>query len=384
MYTMTPEDLTYNLAATAALFEPIATQGVGSVFADMNREFLSAYAGINMEQRDGPEVLNIDQELIGNGDTFNIMRLDGLDPMISWAMGAATGHTAVALWRNESLYICESNAVSQYWPTNGIQCNLYDDWVEYGRINGYNVVWAPLREEVRSNLNVEAAWDLVDSFYGIDYGWEVVLTGLLDTMTDNLPCIYAEEGDICLEPEHFEMVFSYMERVSKDAARVFKPAMLQRAGVPFNSTLLQAYYMAEQIGLTSTQLYTLPEQDTWRYETTRDGEPELNEVSICNVFVCRVWKAAGLFGDISEDINCSETSVNDNYRLAIYADPELRPDICKEADPSNPNCQVLGRYKLRLDSQPGVLPRYNYVAPAPHMFENCPSKNPDYLAPADC
>jgi hypothetical protein len=25
-------------------------------------------------------------------------RLDGLDPMIAWAMCAATGHTAVALW----------------------------------------------------------------------------------------------------------------------------------------------------------------------------------------------------------------------------------------------------------------------------------------------
>ena len=31
--------------------------------------------------------------MIRNGDTFNIMRLDGLDPMIAWAMGAATGHT---------------------------------------------------------------------------------------------------------------------------------------------------------------------------------------------------------------------------------------------------------------------------------------------------
>jgi hypothetical protein len=28
----------------------------------------------------------------------------------------------------------------------------------------------------------------------------------------------------------------------------------------------------------------------------------------------------------------------------IYEDPELRPDICKELDPDNPNCQVLGRY----------------------------------------
>jgi hypothetical protein len=30
--------------------------------------------------------------------------------MIAWAMGAATGHTAVALWRDEELFVCESNA----------------------------------------------------------------------------------------------------------------------------------------------------------------------------------------------------------------------------------------------------------------------------------
>jgi hypothetical protein len=30
--------------------------------------------------------------------------------MIAWAMGAATGHTAVALWRHGELFICESNA----------------------------------------------------------------------------------------------------------------------------------------------------------------------------------------------------------------------------------------------------------------------------------
>ena len=38
-----------------------------------------------------------------NGDTINIMRLDGLDPMIAWAMGAATGHTAIALWKGDQV-----------------------------------------------------------------------------------------------------------------------------------------------------------------------------------------------------------------------------------------------------------------------------------------
>lgn len=58
-----------------------------------------------MAERTAPEVLTVPAELIKNGDTFNILRLDGLDPMIAWAMGAATGHTAVALWRDGQLQV---------------------------------------------------------------------------------------------------------------------------------------------------------------------------------------------------------------------------------------------------------------------------------------
>ena len=90
--------ITYNLAASLALFEPVLTQGVSEVFADMNREFLSAFVGIEMEPRvEGvPDIMNIPEEEIENGDTFDIMRLE-LDPMIAWAMGAATGHTGRAV-----------------------------------------------------------------------------------------------------------------------------------------------------------------------------------------------------------------------------------------------------------------------------------------------
>ena len=71
-------------------------------FAKANLQFLRDNAGIEMPPRpEGvPEILDIDINLVQNGDTFNIMRLDGLDPMIAWAMGAATGHTAIALWEN--------------------------------------------------------------------------------------------------------------------------------------------------------------------------------------------------------------------------------------------------------------------------------------------
>ena len=97
-----------------------------------------------------------DPSLVKSGDTFDILRLDGLDPMIAWAMGSATGtsqydslplffyisyidyffllnfirfylgHQAVAMWKDAELFICESNAKTGYWPINGIQCNLYE------------------------------------------------------------------------------------------------------------------------------------------------------------------------------------------------------------------------------------------------------------------
>ena len=94
---------------------------------------------------------------------------------------------------------------------------------------------------------------------GIDYGWEVVLTGnntgiiflsmghnrasksghgqwafllatlfpgLLDTPNGNEICTDAARN-YCVVAEHFEMLFSIVQNVSV-AARVFKPAIMQR------------------------------------------------------------------------------------------------------------------------------------------------------------
>ena len=107
LYPISPEEVTLNLAATLALFEPCLTEGVGDAFADLNREFLSAIVGIEMNARndDAPEILEVSAEMIRNGDTFNIIRLDGLDPMIALAMCAAKGHTAIAMWKDEQLHI---------------------------------------------------------------------------------------------------------------------------------------------------------------------------------------------------------------------------------------------------------------------------------------
>jgi hypothetical protein len=256
--------------------------------------------------------------------------------------------------------------------------------MEQGRKNDYNVVWAPLDRDLARAFDVDVAWQYIDGMYGIDYGWEVVLTSLLDTTEGNLVCADSA-GNMCIRADHWEMAFHLVEKFSADAARVFKPAMMQRAGVDFNLPLIEAYYAAHsQQDIAPRELHNVVEANGWLYNTTRDGVPELSPVAICNVFTCNVWKAGGLFGDLAEDINCGEWRVNDNYRLRFYEADFERPDVCVAADPENPLCQVLGKYALRIDLEPGVGPRYNYADLYANFADHCPSLAPDYINPPGC
>jgi len=83
------------IADTASLFVPEATQSVWSIFAKRNVDFLKNYPLVNMEKRDITDV-EIDESLVHSGDFIGIIRLDGLDPMLAWGMGSTTGHTTVA------------------------------------------------------------------------------------------------------------------------------------------------------------------------------------------------------------------------------------------------------------------------------------------------
>ena len=90
-------------------------------------------------------------------------------------------------------------------------------------------------------------------------------------------------------------------------------------------------------------LHLVPEDDTWEYPTYRNGQDAISDVSICNVFTCKVLKSAGIFENLTDKFNCGEFSVNDNYRLNIYEENFSRPEVCIKWDPDNPLCQVLGK-----------------------------------------
>ena len=92
-----------------------------------------------------------------------------------------------------------------------------------------------------SLFNATSAWNFVNDHLGIDYGWEVVLMGLLDTPHGNEICVDSQKKN-CIIAEHFELIFSIAEKYSKDAARVFVPAILQRGNVDFNQPIVEAYF----------------------------------------------------------------------------------------------------------------------------------------------
>jgi hypothetical protein len=63
--------------------------------------------------------------------------------------------------------------VSVYWPTDGIQCTLYETWLQQAAAADYNVVWMPMRKDVAASFDVSAAVDFFEQWGGTDYGYQV-------------------------------------------------------------------------------------------------------------------------------------------------------------------------------------------------------------------
>jgi hypothetical protein len=72
-----------------------------------NVAFLSEVMNYNLIKRPVNKV-EIDESQIKSGDFLAIMRLDGLDPIIMYGTGSHAGHSTMALWFDDGLYVIES------------------------------------------------------------------------------------------------------------------------------------------------------------------------------------------------------------------------------------------------------------------------------------
>eukprot|EP00760_Papus_ankaliazontas_P015604 PhM_4_TR16614/c0_g1_i1/m.40565 len=368
-----------DVSHTVALFHADSTRGVNPTDIDHNLYFLENYARIKpMMQVRNSSTYSLPADYIQSGDFIGVIRFDGLDPMLAWAMGSTTGHTVVAMRApNSTLFFCESTVNSTYWPVNGIQCTEYTQWISLANAAGYNTVVVPLRADLRAKFNATAAWEFFESVRGLDYGYRNLIYGWVDTVKDNYPCVPPDFSERCLTWDFVEVVFAYLEKVAPAASIIFSQAWNKRMGTSeLSATAI--YRLAAQKGMNTSELNAIVEQDSWDYNTTRFGAPAVGKSQVCCVFVCNMWKAGGVFGDL--DFNCAEQTNFDDYNLDVFDAKNIgafRPDVCKAQDPQNDLCQLTGSYTLHLN---GV----NSKAPYAHMREKCPSLAPNYTRSDDC
>jgi hypothetical protein len=225
---------------------------------------------------------------------------------------------------------------------------------------GYNVVWAPLNQNYRSKYNSTSAIEFFKANEGFDYGYITMLWGWIDTLYNNYPCIPEDYSSVCLQWELVESVFAIIDRNIPEVSLLWNPAWNKRIGTT-NLKTSDIYYTAQtQLNMDSRTIPTIVEQDSWVYDTTRNGEPAVGKSMVCCVFVCNMWKAAGMFGDL--DFNCAEMTNSDDYQLKIFEE-EYK--------------QIMGKWTLELNN-------YNTREPFTHMAETCASLAPDYVKSDTC
>jgi len=370
-----------DILETLGMFlEPLLEASVSEQARLANKDFLSLYQQIQptMSNRTTWRV-DVDESYIQSGDFLGIIRLDGLDPMLAWAMGSTTGHTTVAMRApNGTLFVCESTATTSYWVVNGIQCTPYKQWVDQCEKASMQVVIAPLSKENRAKFNESQAWQYFYQNQGFDYGFHTMLWGWVDTVSQNYPCV-APDYTTCLTWEAVEVLFTVIDRLAPSVGDLlFRESLAKRAGASTKASFVDILSGWIAQGNAPNTLPTPVEEDKWLYNTTRYGQPAVGKATVCCVFVCMMWKSGGLFDGI--DVECGEQTNYDIYSLALFDESRMgdnRPQVCKDADPANPLCQILGKDTLYLNG-------LNTRTPYTHMDETCPSEAPKYDRPAGC
>lgn len=387
-------DAVVSLIDTVTLMFGFASSPVSPATFQDNFQFLTTYIEaaprmqpVSVLRTAGAQVAkSLDPSVIQSGDALLVLRPDGLDPMIGWGEGSTVGHSTIAVrWPNGSLTVCESTTLDAYWPTNGIQCHEWAEWVNLCIGAEMNIVLVPLAPKYRALFNSSAAINFFHANKGTDYGFSTFLWGWLDTISDNFPCVPPDYKK-CLFPQTAELLGILIDRLFGDNHQnFFRQGLNHRAGtwVPgANKGVVELMqYTKTKLNMSFMDLYTMPEQDSWQYNTTIDGQNAIAKSMVCCVFVCNMWKAAGVFSEIGSELQCGEQTLWDLYSMNIFDETKMgkgRPQVCQVADPDNELCQIMGNFTLYL--RPDLNTRTLYK----HMGEKCASLGPNYVRAPGC
>uniref|UniRef100_A0A7S1R1T1 Phospholipase B-like n=1 Tax=Neobodo designis TaxID=312471 RepID=A0A7S1R1T1_NEODS len=382
--------LILDAAATVTLIQGFGQNPVTNATMKANFDFMRKYVEasprmqpVSQPRSAGRSVVDaLDESYIQSGDSLIVVRYDGLDPVIGWGEGFTAGHSVIAVRSptNGTLYVCESTAHDAYWTRNGIQCHEWRTWFDLAVQAEYNVLLAPLGPEQAAKFNSTAALEFWKETEGLNYGYLNFLFGWIDTKNANFPCL-PPTFDYCLNVDMVETIALLWDDAAGNVPNnVFRQALNHRVGTS-DLSVEEVMMVGAQRGLTFQDLYVMPEQDAWRYNTTRYGAPAVGRAMVCCVFVCHMWKHGGLFDGIDREINCGEQTLWDIYSMQNFDPAKLgdgRPQVCKTADPNNQLCQLIGTHTFHAKPDFNTRPLYK------HMGQNCSSTCPNYVRAAGC
>ncbi|XP_047317601.1 uncharacterized protein LOC124921045 [Impatiens glandulifera] len=334
-----------------------------------NIDFLENHMGASFEIRPKPWSAEINTDDIQSGDLIVISKLrgrwGGFETLEKWVTGAYAGHSVVCLRDLEGkLWIGESGHDHDEGPET-IEILTWDDWwisVTTEKSDPH-VALLPLSSSVRAKFNNTAAWQSALTMSGSLYGYHNMIFSWIDTVSNNYP-----------PPLDAHVIASGMTvwtRLQPDyAANLWNEALNLRLGTK-DLDLPHIITEAVKRGSSFDELLAIPEQDVWIYS---DGK----SVS-CIAFILEIYKAAGLFGQLSRSIQVTEFTIKDAYSLDFFEkNSSMLPKWCNDGDTVKMMfCQILGQYRME-------LPGYNSMPPYAHMNERCPSLPPTYYKPTGC
>ena len=338
---------------------PIIGSHVPKYMENANIEFLNNFLNFTqIERKAKGTIMKLDKSNIKTGDYIAIHRMDGLDPLIMFGTGSHTGHSAVAAWIDGELYVLESQD-GWYWPKHGIQRNKWDDWIQLAYNADFSVAVLPLSDEFRNKLNVTKAINFFLDLEGTPYGYRNFLFSWIDTKDQNFPEI--------IDHQLFLPLFGLVNKIAPSAIDMILGEALNMRLNTKNLTYPQALAEAARRNITFEESLAIVEKEGWVYSTGKNY--------VCSCLVVGFWKAGGIFGDL--EIESTEFSPKDVYQLKIFDSNYTLPDVCREADPDLPYCQVLGNHKL-------TLVNFNKYELYNHMNERCESQAPRFYRSEGC
>jgi hypothetical protein len=367
-----------------------------TLIRDANKKFLT-YRGVydQFTTRIHPEkVTAINKNKIKSGDNLQVVKLDGLDPLIAWGTGGRTGHTAIAVWdKNHSqLYVCESTDKSPfgtYWPPPyGIIKTPFDQWFAQAVNASFVVNILPLSTEAAAGWNNNDFWNWFETVEGMPYGYHVMLYSFLDTHdpAKNLPKP--------LNDETINFILPYLDRIVRNDNTSIGSNMYSLIGEGLNHRLktncignnMQNCLSDALVkrNLSYAEATAIPEEDQWKYDS--NGTNAGNYSMMCSAFVQNAYKVAfSKSGKIlPKELNSHEFTPKDVYQQQIFDVTGTRFDniscpsnIIVDKDGRGTYCQMIGDFILE-------LPGFNSIKPYPHMNDHCTAQWPGYEVTRPC